>query len=195
LIGSHVCEAFAQAGWQVRALDRPGSDLGPAVEAGAQAVYAELEGPDGALIAAEQARGAALVAHAAFPGAERAELARAISDQPSAFTPDPQRAVARRQQRVHAIVAKRRFVLTMEDAKPIAVEPHQPATGADPQVSVVRLRQSLREILRQPVGALPNALAILRRSHRGAQQKKCCNVSRPRSLTPIRSVRRSEPRP
>jgi nucleoside-diphosphate-sugar epimerase len=77
LIGSHVCEAFAQAGWQVRALDRPGSDLGPAVAAGAQAVYAELEGPDGALIAAEQARGAALVAHAAFPGAEQRDEALA----------------------------------------------------------------------------------------------------------------------
>ena len=34
LIGSHLCEAFAQAGWKVRALDRPGSDASVAEAAG-----------------------------------------------------------------------------------------------------------------------------------------------------------------
>ncbi|MFL5308900.1 MAG: NAD-dependent epimerase/dehydratase family protein, partial [Myxococcales bacterium] len=30
LIGSHLCEAFARAGWEVRAVDRPGADLSEA---------------------------------------------------------------------------------------------------------------------------------------------------------------------
>src|SRR5258708_6528740 len=77
LIGSHICEAFAQAGWEVRALDRPGSDLAAASAAGALALFAELSRPDGALVAAEQARGASLVAHAAFPGAEQPDEALA----------------------------------------------------------------------------------------------------------------------
>ena len=67
LIGSHLCEAFAQGGWQVRALDRPGSDCAAAQAAGAQVTLVELDHPDGALRAAELARGAQLVAHAAFP--------------------------------------------------------------------------------------------------------------------------------
>ena len=69
LIGSHVCEAFAHAGWEVRALDRPGSDLGVATACGAQVSTAELSEPHGALAAAALARGSSLVAHAAFPGA------------------------------------------------------------------------------------------------------------------------------
>lgn len=77
LIGSHVCEAFAQAGWEVRALDRPGSDLGVAAAAGALAAFVELARPDGALAAAELAKGTSLVAHAAFPGATRREEALA----------------------------------------------------------------------------------------------------------------------
>lgn len=75
LIGSHLCEAFAQAGWQVRALDKPGSDLGIASAAGAQTALVELARPDGALAAAELAKGTSLVAHAAFPGAELREEA------------------------------------------------------------------------------------------------------------------------
>lgn len=75
LIGSHVCEAFAQAGWQVHALDRPGSDLAVAAASGARPVFAELSRPDGALAAAEVARGTDLVAHAAFPGPEQREEA------------------------------------------------------------------------------------------------------------------------
>jgi nucleoside-diphosphate-sugar epimerase len=77
LIGSHLCEAFAQAGWEVRALDRPGSDLDVARAAGAQAIEVELAHPEGALAAAEAARGAQLVAHAAFPGPEAREEALA----------------------------------------------------------------------------------------------------------------------
>ena len=75
LIGSHLCEAFAQAGWEVRALDRPGSDLAIASAAGAQQLFAELSRPEGALAAAEAARGVKLVAHAAFPGAAEPEEA------------------------------------------------------------------------------------------------------------------------
>ena len=75
LIGSHVCEAFSQAGWSVRALDRPGSDLSAAAAAGAQAAFVELERPEGALAAAELAKGTQLVAHAAFPGADLREEA------------------------------------------------------------------------------------------------------------------------
>ena len=58
LIGSHLVEAFAAAGWEVRALDRPGSG---------QPIEAELERPEGALTAGAAARGVSLVAHAAFP--------------------------------------------------------------------------------------------------------------------------------
>ncbi|HZX97463.1 MAG TPA: NAD(P)-dependent oxidoreductase [Myxococcales bacterium] len=75
LIGSHLCEALAQAGWEVRAIDRPGSDLAPAGHVGAQVATAELVGPEGALALAELAKGAAVVAHAAFPGASRRQEA------------------------------------------------------------------------------------------------------------------------
>jgi len=74
LVGSHVCEAFAQAGWEVRALDRPGSDSSAARAAGAETSEVELAQPEGALQAAQLAKGTKLVAHAAFPvGSEREE--------------------------------------------------------------------------------------------------------------------------
>ena len=77
LVGSHVCEAFAHAGWEVRALDRPGTDLTAARAAGAMASAVELERPEGALQAGQWAKGAKLVAHAAFPGANAREEALA----------------------------------------------------------------------------------------------------------------------
>src|SRR2546422_7259721 len=78
LIGSHLCEAFAQEGWEVRALDRPGSDFTAARAAGALVGEAELSQPDGALAAAELAGHARLIAHAAFPAA---------NDVPAALAP------------------------------------------------------------------------------------------------------------
>ena len=77
LIGSHLCEAFAQAGWKVRAVDRPGSDCSIAKDAGAAVSAAELSQPEGALAAAELANGTRLVAHAAFPGANEQDEALA----------------------------------------------------------------------------------------------------------------------
>jgi nucleoside-diphosphate-sugar epimerase len=77
LIGSHLCEAFAQEGWEVRALDRPGSDFAVARAAGAAVSEGELAQPEGALLAAELARKARLVAHAAFPGANHLDEALA----------------------------------------------------------------------------------------------------------------------
>src|ERR1700730_6650932 len=77
LIGSHLCEAFAAAGWEVRALDGEGTDCAEARAAGAAVVHADLERPEGALFAAGQARDATLVAHAAFPGAGEVEAALA----------------------------------------------------------------------------------------------------------------------
>jgi nucleoside-diphosphate-sugar epimerase len=79
LIGSHLCEAFSAAGWEVRAVDRPGSDLSPARASGAVASEAEMASPEGALFAAELAKGAALVAHAAFPGPGQREPALAMA--------------------------------------------------------------------------------------------------------------------
>jgi nucleoside-diphosphate-sugar epimerase len=75
LIGSHLCEAFAQEGWHVRAIDRPGSDCAAARAAGAEISAAELAEPDGALAAARLAEGTKLVAHAAFAGANEPEVA------------------------------------------------------------------------------------------------------------------------
>ena len=77
LIGSHLCEAFAHAGWEVRAIDRPGAECAAAKAAGALVAHAELDRPEGALFAAELSKGAALVAHAAFPGAEVVQAAEA----------------------------------------------------------------------------------------------------------------------
>ncbi len=77
LIGSHLCEAFARAGWEVRAVDRPGADLSEARAAGAAPSEAQLGSPEGALFAAELAKGTGLVAHAAFPGAGLKEEALA----------------------------------------------------------------------------------------------------------------------
>jgi 2-alkyl-3-oxoalkanoate reductase len=77
LIGSHLCEAFAQAGWKVRAVDRPGSDCSIAQAAGAAVSAAELSQPEGALATAELANGTRLVAHAAFPGANEQDEALA----------------------------------------------------------------------------------------------------------------------
>lgn len=71
LIGSHLCDAFAQADWEVCALDRPGSDLRAAQASGAEVSEVELLHPEGAVAAAGLAKGAKLVAHAAFPGAAR----------------------------------------------------------------------------------------------------------------------------
>jgi nucleoside-diphosphate-sugar epimerase len=79
-VGSHLCDAFAGAGWEVRALDRPGTHRSPVP---AQAAYseAELGSPEAALVTAELAKGTSLVAHAAFPGAglddKALEMARA----------------------------------------------------------------------------------------------------------------------
>jgi 2-alkyl-3-oxoalkanoate reductase len=73
LIGSHLCEAFARGGWEVRALDKPGSDCAAAAAAGARVELIELAQPEGALAAAELAKGTQLVAHAAFPGADERE--------------------------------------------------------------------------------------------------------------------------
>src|SRR5260370_17499888 len=87
LIGSHLCEAFARAGWEVRALDRPESDLSVAQAAGAKPIFAELSRPEGSLAAAESARGAQLVAHAAFPGAAERDEALAGGRGPRAAAP------------------------------------------------------------------------------------------------------------
>ncbi len=67
LIGSHLCEAFAAAGWEVRALDRPGAEWPEVQACAASCTELELARPDGALRAAEIARGVKLVAHCAFP--------------------------------------------------------------------------------------------------------------------------------
>lgn len=77
LIGSHLAEAFAGSGWEVRALDRPGADMSAAKGAGAAVAHVELDRPDGALFLAEVSKGAALIAHAAFPGAELHDAALA----------------------------------------------------------------------------------------------------------------------
>ena len=81
LIGSHVCEAFLREGWEVRAIDRPGADLSFLQSSGASVAFVELGRPEGALLAAGQARGVKVVAHAAFPGggdrAEALSMARA----------------------------------------------------------------------------------------------------------------------
>jgi 2-alkyl-3-oxoalkanoate reductase len=77
LVGSHLCEAFAEEGWEVRALDRPGSDCTAARAAGATVSDVELAQPEGALAAARLAKGTKLVAHAAFPGANDREEALA----------------------------------------------------------------------------------------------------------------------
>ena len=79
LIGSHLSEAFADAGWEVRAMDRPGSDLTAARAAGAVTSEAELALPEGALFAAELAKGVALVAHAAFPSVAQHDEALAMA--------------------------------------------------------------------------------------------------------------------
>lgn len=80
LIGSHLCETFTDAGWEVRGLDRPGAHRSPAPAAKTYS-EAELGTPEAALRSAELAEGASFVAHAAFPGAgldEKAlEMARA----------------------------------------------------------------------------------------------------------------------
>src|SRR5262249_59458930 len=47
LIGSHLCEAFAQAGWEVRALDKPGSDLSVAEAAGGKTPFLRLSQAQG----------------------------------------------------------------------------------------------------------------------------------------------------
>jgi nucleoside-diphosphate-sugar epimerase len=63
----------------VRAVDRPGSDLSAARAAGAIASEAQLALPEGALFAAELAKGARLVAHAAFPAVGQREEALAMA--------------------------------------------------------------------------------------------------------------------
>src|SRR5205814_7934776 len=76
LVGSHLCQAFAQAGWEVRALDRPGS--------GGGLLEAQLDRPEGALFAAGPARAVSLVAHAAFPGGGHLGEAPAVIRAPCA---------------------------------------------------------------------------------------------------------------
>src|SRR5207237_688058 len=68
LVGSHLCDAFADGGWEVRALDRPGTHRSP-VPPKATYTEAELGSPEAALVTAELAKGTSIVAHAAFAGA------------------------------------------------------------------------------------------------------------------------------
>lgn len=75
LVGSHLCEAFAGAGWSVRAVERPGLEAPPAVAAGATLHAAQLDRPEGALFLGELSRGADLLAHAAHPAADDPEAA------------------------------------------------------------------------------------------------------------------------
>ena len=68
LVGSHLCETFTAAGWEVRALDRPGTHKS-SVPVAKSYSEAELGAPEAALLSAELAEGTSFVAHAAFPGA------------------------------------------------------------------------------------------------------------------------------
>src|SRR5207248_2726715 len=95
LIGSHLCEAFAQAGWKVRALDKPGSDCAAARLAGAAVSAVELGQPEGALAAAELASGVRLIAHAAYPGPNEIFEALASARAAMAAAPSGCRGAAR----------------------------------------------------------------------------------------------------
>ena len=93
-------------------------------------------------------------------GAKRAERAVAVSNQSAPIRSRPQRPIARRQQRVHAVVGKRGFVPCIEHDEPNAVEPGKATARADPQIAVGRLRECLREIFGEAIGALPDAAAV-----------------------------------
>ncbi len=67
MLGSHLCEEFAAAGWDVRAVDRPGAACEAARSAGASVSLLQIDQAEGALALAELARSAQVVAHCAFP--------------------------------------------------------------------------------------------------------------------------------
>ncbi len=67
LIGSHLCEAFSAAGWEVRGIDRPDAEWAESKASCDSVAAIDLGKPEGALAAAGLARGAALFAHCAFP--------------------------------------------------------------------------------------------------------------------------------
>jgi nucleoside-diphosphate-sugar epimerase len=79
LIGSHLCDAFAAAGWEVRALARPGVSCSRAKAAGAALHFGELDRPEGALLASQLAQGTSLFAHASFPGGGQADRHAALA--------------------------------------------------------------------------------------------------------------------
>src|SRR5215470_4910598 len=95
-----------------------------------------------------------------FGGAECAEAPVLISDQPAAFRSRPQRSVFRDEQRIDAVVQKSGRVLAVEDQERHAVETRQPAARAYPQITVLSLRQRLREVFGQTIRAAPNAAAV-----------------------------------
>src|SRR5262245_7919733 len=95
-----------------------------------------------------------------FSGPENAEATVLITDQPAAFRARPQRPILRDQQRVDAVIEKSGRVLAVEDHERHAVEARQTAARADPQITVLSLRQRLREVFGQAIRATPNAAAV-----------------------------------
>ena len=121
---------------------------------------------------------------------ERAEGALPVADQAAAFGPRPDGSVARRQQRVDAVVAERGLVAGVEHGEAHAVETRQAAARPDPQVAVRRLRERLGEILRQALGALPDPAAVEIRPRRrvgtGRLRRRPCHVEQTEQRQEIR---------
>ncbi len=69
-----------------------------------------------------------------------------------------------------------RRILPVEDREMDAIEAHQSAAGADPQVTIPRLGEGLHRLLRQPIGSLPDMPRIARKSvalrHRAGARKR-----------------------
>ena len=81
--------------------------------------------------------------------------------QATAIRPDPQRAIARREQRKHPCV--RQGGGFSENPELHAIKPHQPVERADPQITVRRLLNRRHRVARQPIRGLPHINPILTR--------------------------------
>ncbi len=88
------------------------------------------------------------------------EHAAAVTQQTGAVGSRPEASVAPGEQTEDAVLANRWNVIAVVDHKPRAIEAHQSAARADPQVVVGGLGESLHGVLGKPVLNLPDTPRI-----------------------------------
>ena len=93
--------------------------------------------------------------HARLVDSERLKLPIAITRQIAAFMANPQNSLRVFIQAGHAVALQSRCARAVENREAHAVEPHQPAISAEPEVTIARLHDRRHGVVRQTVLRLP----------------------------------------